>query len=83
MSEVELNRRRVHGVLSSKSLLESLNSLVVNKPTNEKTSMTGKSSLRSLEGPNENPLVFKVSAANSFLTVPESLTLSTSGKSVW
>ena len=32
MSELELKRRKVHGVLSSKSLLEALEKLTVNKP---------------------------------------------------
>jgi hypothetical protein len=31
MSETELKRRKVHGVLSSKSLLEALDRLTVNK----------------------------------------------------
>jgi hypothetical protein len=37
MSETELKRRRLHGVLSSKSLLESLESLTLNKKSIEKS----------------------------------------------
>jgi hypothetical protein len=37
MSETELKRRKLHGVLSSKSLLESLESLTLNKKSIEKS----------------------------------------------
>ena len=37
MSETELKRRKLHGVLSSKSLLESLDNLVLNKQLIEKS----------------------------------------------
>jgi hypothetical protein len=43
MSDIELKRRKVHGVLSSKSLLEALEKLTLNKSASELTSV--KSSL--------------------------------------
>lgn len=48
MSDLELQRRKVHGVLSSKSLLESVERLTLNKPTIQKS----KSNLN-LKKPNE------------------------------
>ena len=43
MSDLELKRRKVHGVLSSKSLLECLDRLTVNKATIDLTSNSKKS----------------------------------------
>ena len=48
MSDLELKRRKVHGVLSSKSLLESVERLTLNKPPLQKS----KSNLN-LKKPNE------------------------------
>ena len=81
MSEVELNRRKMHGVLSSKSLLESLEALTINKPSVQKLSTSGKSSLKSLDAMFENnPLVFRINARNhSHVSVPDSLIMNTSG----
>jgi hypothetical protein len=47
MGDTELKRRKVHGVLSSKSLLEALERLTVNKdrinhPTNSRTQLKSK-----------------------------------------
>lgn len=82
MSEVELERRRVHGVLSSKSLLESLEALTINKSMVQQktTSTSGKSSLKSLDAMIDHPLVFRLNARNhSYLSLPDSLVMSTSG----
>lgn len=73
MSELELKRRRVHGVLSSKSLLEALDLLTVNKSkinnsTNSKSSLTGKTKTSNL--------TFTVAVKNSmFIQTPSSLTI--------
>ena len=82
MSEFELNRRRVHGILSSKSLLESLNSLTLNKPLpkNESSRATKSSLLTKLsDKSNESSLKFKVvcNSKNS-LILPENLLISSS-----
>jgi hypothetical protein len=70
MSEVELKRRKVHGVLSSKSLLESLDNLTLNKSaaSNQEASRKKLTS--------KNSIVYKISVKNGqHLTVPESLTI--------
>jgi hypothetical protein len=70
MSEVELKRRKVHGVLSSKSLLESLDNLTLNKSaaSNQEASRKKLTS--------KNSIVYKISLKNGqHLTVPESLTI--------
>ena len=41
MSEVELKRRKVHGVLSSKSLLEAIEKLTLNKQLQPLVSKSG------------------------------------------
>lgn len=48
MSEIELKRRKLHGVLSSKSLLESLESLILNKAQIEKSKEKIKSTLKTV-----------------------------------
>ena len=60
MSEVELKRRKLHGVLSSKSLLESLDNLILNKKQIEKS--------RFLSKPNAK--VSKISSAPSLTPNP-------------
>lgn len=82
MKEIEINRRRMHGVLSSKSLLESLEALTINKPAIRKISTSGKSSLKSLDAAAalENPLIFRVNARNhTYMSIPDSLIMNKTG----
>lgn len=77
MSDVELSRRKVHGVLSSKSLLESLNSLTLNK-SNVQT-QSGKNNHKKHES--NNSIVYKVESKNNpYVSVPNCLKISPSGK---
>ena len=75
MDAVEFNRRRIHGILSSKSLLESLDSLTLNKLAmpyqtgNKKKVETEKSIIYKVESKN-----------NSYVSVPNSLKISSIGK---
>jgi hypothetical protein len=55
MSELELKRRKVHGVLSSKSLLEALEKLTLNKSASESASF--KSSINIKNKYNNNDVI--------------------------
>ena len=84
MSANELERRKLHGVLSSKSLLESLQNL--NVSNSNKKSMSGgsaKSSLANTKSPPEtdsDPIEFSVKTKNTLnFQVPNKLTIKKSG----
>ncbi len=62
MSEAEFKRRRIHGILSSKSLLETLDRLTLNKPI----SAAGTSSLHNAIAADES-LTFAVHSTNPTL----------------
>ena len=85
MSANELERRKLHGVLSSKSLLESLQNLSVNT-INKKVISGGstKSSLSKNKTPadaNTEPIEFTVKTKNTLnFQVPNKLTVQRSGK---
>lgn len=85
MSANELERRKLHGVLSSKSLLESLQNLAVSH--SNKKSLSGgsnKSSLgksKSQPEVNNDPIEFSVKTKNALnFHVPNKLTIRKSGK---
>lgn len=72
MSELELKRRKVHGVLSSKSLLEALEKLTVNKALDASVDKSYKKSSNEKKG----PIVFTVKSKNSqHFSVPNNLTI--------
>ena len=58
MSEMELKRRKVHGVLSSKSLLEALEKLTLNKSATELASI--KSSMNIKNKYNNNDVILLI-----------------------
>ena len=74
MNELELNRRKIHGVLSSKSLLEALDNLTLNKvkATVSKSTLPQKKLI--------SPINYTIEVKNpNHFNVPNSLTLTLDG----
>lgn len=78
MSDVELKRRKVHGVLSSKSLLESLERLTLNKTS--EIQQASKSSLVPKKIESENAITYAINVRNNQnLNVQSSLSIKSEG----
>jgi len=74
MNELELNRRKIHGVLSSKSLLEALDNLTLNKvkATVSKSTLPQKKLI--------NPINYAIDVKNpNHFSVPNNLNLTLDG----
>lgn len=75
MSETELKRRKLHGVLSSKSLLESLDNLVLNKQLIEKSKQ--KLNSKSKRSASAEATTFSIVSKNSghYFNIPSNLVI--------